>query len=96
MRNFGGSSSAIDKKTVELLLDLWSSFFLVAPSVSTTFASIGRMLKDLPTNSLGWLLIDEARQALPQAAVGAIMSTKRAIVTDDPLQIEPVVTLPNN
>jgi hypothetical protein len=52
------------------------------------------MLGDLPPASLGWLLIDEAGQATPQSAVGAIMRTKRAIVVGDPLQIPPVVSLP--
>jgi len=77
-----------------LIPDLWTSLFLVVPMVSTTFAAVDRMLHDLPPRSLGWLLVDEAGQALPQAAVGALMRTRKALVIGDPMQIEPIVLLP--
>ncbi len=54
----------------------------------------GRCSGISPPESIGWLLVDEAGQAVPQAAVGAIMRAKRSIVVGDPLQIPPVVSLP--
>lgn len=74
--------------------DLWDSFFLVVPLVSTTFASFDRLMDGMNEASLGWLIVDEAGQASPQQAVGALWRSARALVIGDPLQIEPVSTVP--
>lgn len=72
---------------------LFQSFQMVVPVISTTFASVGTFLKYVGRDTFGLLLIDEAGQALPQSAVGAIWRAQKTIIVGDPLQIEPVVTI---
>ena len=98
--NIGAVMSLINGRVPEtgeqeaIVPDLWSSLFLVVPLISTTFASVRRMLGILPPESIGWLFVDEAGQATPQSAIGALVRARRAIIVGDPLQIEPVVALP--
>lgn len=80
----------------QLILASWNWLNFTIPVVSTTFASFGRMFKNLNKDSIGNLFIDEAGQALPQASVGAIFRSKKVMVVGDPSQIKPVLTLDSN
>lgn len=72
---------------------LYQTLFLLVPVISSTFASIGTLLRDIKNpGTIGTLIIDEAGQAQPQVAVGALYRSRRAVIVGDPKQVEPVVT----
>lgn len=72
---------------------LYQTLFLLVPVLSSTFASIGSFMKDIKKKgALGTLVVDEAGQAQPQMAVGALYRCRKAMIVGDPKQVEPVVT----
>lgn len=79
-----------NKKMIE---EAWNWMNMVIPVISTTFASVHTMCKNLGENTIGYLFVDEAGQALPQSSIGAIFRSKQVMVVGDPAQIKPVLTL---
>ncbi|MDR9780386.1 DEAD/DEAH box helicase [Rhizobium redzepovicii] len=86
------NNSPVDDEHIALI---WQSLFMIVPIVSTTFASFARQFRGLGAGSIGWVFIDEAGQAVPQAAVGALLRGRRVMAIGDPQQIEPVFILPS-
>lgn len=78
----------------ELMQSLWDTFFFCVPVVSTSLASASKLFPNMAKNQIGWLLIDEAGQATPQSVAGLIQRSKRCVIVGDPIQVEPVVTIP--
>lgn len=91
---WGQQKKYLERKTV--IEAAWNWINMTIPVISSTFASFSRMCKNLEAETLGHLFIDEAGQALPQAAVGAIYRSRHVMVVGDPLQIKPVLTLDSN
>lgn len=77
----------------EIIEEAWNWMNIVIPVISTTFASVHTMCKNLGEKTIGYLFVDEAGQALPQSSVGAIFRSKQVMVVGDPAQIKPVLTL---
>lgn len=73
----------------------WSWINFAIPVISTTFASFGGMFRHMGIDSIANLFIDEAGQATPQSAVGAVIRSRRVMAVGDPSQITPVVPLSN-
>ncbi len=80
----------------EITRAAWQTLFLVVPVISTTFASMPNLLSGLRAGDLGWLLVDEAGQAEPQQVAGGLWRCQRAVIVGDPLQLDPVTTLPGS
>ncbi|EPA99500.1 ATP-binding protein [Pseudomonas sp. G5(2012)] len=71
----------------------WATLFMVVPVLSSTFASFARTFSTLGAGEIGWLLVDEAGQATPQAAVGALWRSRRSVMVGDPLQLKPILSV---
>lgn len=76
-------------------IEVFNTLQLLVPVVSTTFASVATLFSKVGTNELGMVIIDEAGQATPQSAAGIINRASKVIAVGDPMQIEPINTLPN-
>lgn len=92
IKDFKDRRKVIDAKP-EIVYNAWNVIHLIFPIISTTFASFKSMYQGIPKDFIDYLFIDEAGQAVPQAAVGALYRSKKVTAVGDPIQIEPVVTL---
>jgi hypothetical protein len=79
----------------EAIRSAWTSLFMVVPVLSSTFSSFARSFGSLQASDIGWLLVDEAGQTPPQAVVGALWRSRRAVLVGDPFQLKPIVTVPD-
>ncbi len=90
---WNGKTRLIDEDRKLVVPEIFRTLWLLVPVISTTFASVGRFFQNARMQGLfGTLVVDEAGQAAPQMAAGALFRARRAIIVGDPKQVEPVVT----
>jgi len=94
--NFWNGIEFSEEQKRQICPHLYATLSLLVPVVSTTFASVSTFLKYIGKEEMGILIIDEAGQATPQSALGAIWRSRKAIIVGDPLQVEPIVTVPQS
>ena len=71
----------------------YETLFLLIPVISSTFASVQRFFGNVKEEDIiGTLIVDEAGQASPHMAIGALCRSRKAVIVGDPKQVEPVVT----
>lgn len=89
---FGKGNIKYDEEDMNRFVkSIYQSLFLVTPVISTAFASIHNMFKHAQCrNVFGTLIIDEAGQAQPKMALGALYRCNKAMIVGDPKQIEPI------
>lgn len=91
--NMSGDLFMYRKDKEEAFPVILQTLFLLTPVFSTTFASVKTFLRSAKcAGIIGTLIVDEAGQAPPHYAVGALYRCRRAVIVGDPKQIEPVVT----
>lgn len=74
---------------------LWSLLFLFFPVVSTSLSSVESQFKLMQRpGGFGLAMIDEAGQAVNYHVAGLLQRSQQAIFVGDPIQLEPVVTMP--
>lgn len=74
---------------------LWSLLFLFFPVISTSLSSTENQFKQMQQRAgFGVGIIDEAGQAVSYHVVGLLQRCHQMILVGDPIQLEPVVTIP--
>ena len=93
--NTNGRVKFIDEDLQNCTAAAYETLFLLIPVVSSTFASVQgqRFLGNAKEEDIvGTLIVDEAGQASPHMAIGALSRSRKAVIVGDPKQVEPVVT----
>lgn len=70
-----------DDDLCECTVATYETLFLLIPVVSSTFASVQKLFKDLKEqNVIGTLVVDEAGQACPHMAIGSLCRARKAVI----------------